>query len=334
MLRFLGGVLIVATAGAVVAGWYLWRDLHTVVQPPPGTVVAIAPGASFRSVATQLSRAGLLRYPVTFIAWARYQGSDRSVRSGTYRIERPVSPIGLLALLEKGPFLESQWVTIPEGQTAEQVADALEEKGFGGRDVFRCIMEDPAFLAALDLPGSGIEGYLFPDTYAFQWSTEPERILRTMVRRFRRVSRDLVETRIQAGMTEAQMVTLASIIEKETGKAGERKMIAGVFHNRLRLGMPLQSDPTVIYGLANFDGNLTRAHLDDPSPYNTYRYKGLPPGPIANPGRAALEAAIAPTDTPALYFVSRNDGSHVFSKSLVQHNRAVRRYQKSRAQSN
>jgi len=329
MLRFLGGVLLTAIAAAVISGWYLWRDLHRVAEPPPlGTVVSIAPGASLRSVAAQLQRVGLVRYPVTFIAWARYQGSDRSVRSGTYRLERPVSPVELLKLLQKGPSVALQWVTIPEGYTAAQVALVLEEKGFGGRDLFRCIMEDPAFLAQLDLPGSGIEGYLFPDTYAFHWTMKPQEILRTMVQRFRRESHALDEKRTRAGLTEAEMVTLASVIEKETGRAEERPMIAGVFDNRLRRGMLWQSDPTVIYGLANFDGNRTRAELDDPSPYNTYRHKGLPPGPIANPGGAALEAALAPAKTSALYFVSRNDGSHEFSSSLAQHNRAVWRYQK------
>jgi UPF0755 protein len=274
-----------------------------------------------------LHRVGLLRHPVLFIAWARYKGGDRAVRSGIYRIDRPVSPVELLELFLTGPAVEPQWVTIPEGYTAAQVVRVLESKGLGGRDVFECLMADPALLTELNLPGSGFEGYLFPDTYAFEWTTTPAGILRAMVRRFRQVAGELAGERMRTGLTEVQMVTLASVIEKETGKAEERSLISGVFHNRLRVGMPLQSDPTVIYGLATFDGNLTREHLHDPSPYNTYQHAGLPPGPIANPGKAALAAAVRPTVTSARFFVSRNDGSHEFSTSLAEHNRAVRRYQ-------
>src|SRR5262249_50932375 len=152
-----------------------------------------------------------------------------------------------------------------------------------------------------------------PDTYAFPWSTEPADIIRAMVARFREQTQSLTTRRVAAGLTELEMVTLASVIEKETGRIDERPLISGVFHNRLRLGMPLQSDPTVIYGLQRFKGRLTRAHLQSTSRYNTYQHQGLPPGPIANPGRAALEAAVTPARTEALYFVSRNDGSHEFS---------------------
>jgi len=327
-MRFLVVIFLALIVTASAAGWYAWMELHAPVEPSSGTVVSVTPGASLRLVAHQLRRAGLLRSPMLFIAWARYTKSDREVRSGIYRIERPISPVELLELLRQGPALEPHWLTIPEGYTAAQVARTLEEKGFGGSDVFECVMRDPALLAELDLPGSGVEGYLFPDTYALDWTTEPEDIVRTMVRRFRQVSSELAEERRRADLTEIEMVTLASVIEKETGRPEERAMISGVFHNRLRLGMPLQSDPTVIYGLTLFDGNLTREHLEDVSPYNTYRWKGLPPGPIANPGRAALEAAVAPAATSALYFVSRNDGTHEFSTSLAQHNRAVRHYQK------
>jgi UPF0755 protein len=275
----------------------------------------------------------MLRSPTLLAIWARWYGLDRRVHSGEYRIDQALSPLEILELLQT-PNSALHRVTIPEGYTARQIAMALEREGFGGRDLFRCVMRDPAVLASLDLPATGVEGFLFPDTYAFTWATEPGDIIRTMVMRFREQADAVTAQRIAAGMTEMEMVTLASVIEKETGRGDERPMISGVFHNRLRIGMPLQSDPTVIYGLERFDGNLTRADLQSASRYNTYQRAGLPPGPIANPGRAALEAAIAPARTDALYFVSRNDGSHEFSATLQEHNRAVQRYQRSRTRPN
>jgi UPF0755 protein len=191
-------------------------------------------------------------------------------------------------------------------------------------------MEDVHLLREFALPATGVEGYLFPDTYAFAPLAEPADIVRTMLARFRQHSRALEAQRAAAGLSEVEMVTLASVIERETGQADERRLISGVFHNRLRLGMPLQSDPTVLYGRSASSGPITRIDLGDRSPYNTYVHRGLPPGPIANPGRAALEAAVAPAATRALYFVSRNDGSHEFSDTLDAHNRAVRQFQPNR----
>jgi UPF0755 protein len=222
-------------------------------------------------------------------------------------------------------------ITFPEGFTVAQMAELLERAGLGPRSVFSLTAQDAKLLDELGLPPDGPEGYLFPDTYAFTAGMKPEAMLRMMVARFREQTLQLDERRVGAGLSEREMVIIASIVEKETGQATERPLIAAVFRNRLRLGMPLQSDPTVIYGIANFDGNLTRAHLeDDSSPYNTYRRRGLPPGPICNPGRASLEAAVSPAESKALYFVARNDGSHQFSNTLDEHNRAVASYQRSR----
>ena len=271
----------------------------------------------------------MLHHPLLLTLWARYRGDDRAVRSGEYRIEEPVSPLRLLEILQS-PSRARRWVTIPEGFTASQVAAALEQAGFGGKDVFQCLMEDPAVAAEFDLPATGVEGYLFPDTYAFDWATPPVEIVHALLERFRQESAALRERRIASGLTEAEMVTLASVIEKETGSPEERALISGVFHNRLRIGMRLQSDPTVLYGRGQASGPITREDLANPSPYNTYVHSGLPPGPIANPGLASLQAAIAPRETKALYFVSRNDGSHEFSDSLAEHNRAVQRFQRGR----
>jgi UPF0755 protein len=328
MLRRLSLLALVAIlALGTSTAWYVRRALTTEVRPPAsGVVVTIPPGASFRAIAAKLQRAGVLRHPLLLTLWARYRGDDRAVRSGEYRLEEPVSPLRLLEIL-RSPSRALRWVTIPEGLTARQVAETLEEAGFGGRDVFRCVMEDPAIAADFDLPSTGVEGYLFPDTYAFDWATPPAEIVRLLLERFRQESAALRERRIASGLTEAEMVTLASVIEKETGSAEERALISGVFHNRLRIGMRLQSDPTVLYGRGPASGPITREDLANPSPYNTYAHSGLPPGPIANPGRASLQAAIAPQETKALYFVSRNDGSHEFSNSLAEHNRAVHRFQ-------
>jgi UPF0755 protein len=321
-------VLIGVGTAAMGGAWFAWRELNTPVRPPQGgVVVSIQRGAPFRSVAQQMHRAGVLRYPILLATWAQLIGADRSVRSGEYRVADPVSPLQLLDLLQS-PSRALRWVTIPEGFTADQIADLLEEKKFGGRDVFAAVMHDPSFLSEAGLPASGVEGYLFPDTYAWEWAMEPEDIVRAMLKRFQQESAELREERIAAGLTEHEMVTLASVIERETAKEEERPLISGVFHNRLRIGMPLQSDPTVLYSLGRTAGRLRRADLENPSPYNTYVRRGLPPGPIANPGRAALRAAIAPEETAALYFVSRNDGSHQFSDSLAEHNRAVNRYQR------
>ncbi len=327
-LRLLLLLVLVVVAGGAFATWYTWRDLHTPAAPPAGgATISVAPGTPFRSVAIQLQRAGILRHPLVLAAWARYRGLDRSVRSGDYVIDSPMTPLEVLAML-RSPSRALQWVTVPEGYTAAQAATLLEQEGFGGADLMLCAMHDPVLLRELDLPATGVEGYLFPDTYALPWTTEPAEIIRTMVTRFREQSRALSRQRIAAGLTEEEMVILASVIEKETGRAAERRLISGVFHNRLRRGMPLQSDPTVIYGLEKFGDHLTRADLEAPSPYNTYLVNGLPVGPIANPGRAALEAAVSPIDTDALYFVSRNDGTHQFSASLGEHNAAVQRYQR------
>ena len=188
---------------------------------------------------------------------------------------------------------------------------------------------DEGFAASHNIDGPSTEGYLFPDTYVLSKGMGARQILDLMINRFWQVFNSLVQGR-DLPMSIREIVTLASIVEKETGLAEERPVIASVFLNRLKKRMRLESDPTVIYDLKDFDGNLTKKHLQAPSPYNTYRHLGLPPGPIANPGRASLEAVLKPAQTSYLYFVSKNDGSHFFSSTLKEHNRAVVRYQKRR----
>jgi len=328
VLALLGTILIAGVVIVAAAGAWAWRALNTPAPlTPAGAVVFVPQGEPFRAVAVRLRRAGVVHHPWLLTAWARYRGLDRTVRSGVYRFTRPLSPIGVLEALQSRSD-DARLITIPEGRTAEQIAALLEEQGYGGRDVFRCVMEDGRLLQEFALPATGVEGYLFPDTYSFSPMAEPDDIVRAMLVRFRQESAALAARRTAMGLSEVDMVTLASVIEKETGQPDERKLIAGVFHNRLRLGMPLQSDPTVLYGRVDSRGPITRADLNAPGLYNTYMHRGLPVGPIANPGRAALEAAIDPLPTKALYFVSRNDGSHEFSDTLEEHNRAVRQYQR------
>src|SRR5207253_803585 len=216
-------------------------------------------------------------------------------------------------------------LTVPEGLTVRQVVQLLAASGFGAEESFLCLLQDASFLASEDLPPAGAEGYLFPDTYQFPLATPQERILRAMVHRFREVSGPSLGRRAAAhGLTEEQAVTLASLVEEETARPEERRLVAAVFLNRLRRGMPLQSDPTVLYGRPDASRHLTHADLLRPTPYNTYTIPGLPPAPIANPGRAALEAAVDPAPVDYLYFVARGDGQRR-APPHRRHQRAHRR---------
>jgi UPF0755 protein len=238
-----------------------------------------------------------------------------------------MAPVQLLETLRKG-FVILHPVTIPEGFTRDQIADVLAAKGLADKKRFLGLTEDKALLRQYGITGPSLEGYLFPDTYHFSRGTPTLAVLDTMVKRFKQVVGPLMEKTQGAGMTFEQVVTLASIVEKETGRPEERPLIASVFLNRLRLGMRLESDPTVIYGIENFDGDLKKKDLTEKTPYNTYVIYGLTPGPIANPGIESIKAVVDPARTDYLYFVSRNDGSHHFSKTLAEHNRAVEIYQK------
>jgi UPF0755 protein len=222
-------------------------------------------------------------------------------------------------------------VTFREGLTIREMASVFESQGLGSADAFRAAAGNASLVSTFDAEATDLEGYLFPETYAVSRHVEPAQLVRAMVDRFTRVlTPDLREAASARGMTVRQLVTLASIVEKETASGSERPLVAAVYANRLRIGMGLQCDPTVIYALqraGRFDGNLRREDLALDSPYNTYRYPGLPPGPIAAPGRSALEAAARPADVDYLYFVSRNDGTHAFARTLEEHNRNVQKFQ-------
>jgi UPF0755 protein len=318
-------VLLLAAAGAV--GWAyfeLGRPGPALAEP---AIVTVEPGKRFIDVADELSTRGLLRHPLLLVAWARLTGRDRQIRAGDFSIPSALSPRDLLTRLTSRPDVHR--VTIPEGLRVHDVVGLLSGAGFGAEESFYCLLDDSAFLATEDLPPEGAEGYLFPDTYDFPLATPPERILHTMIARFRAVfTPEMVEKAAKLGLTPNEAVILASLVEEEAKRADERRPIAAVFLNRLKRGMPLQSDPTVLYEREGSDRTITRADLRRPTPYNTYTIPGLPPTPIANPGRGALEAAVDPAPVDHLYFVARGDGSHEFSTTLAEHNAAVARYRR------
>ncbi|MGH7369597.1 MAG: endolytic transglycosylase MltG, partial [Candidatus Methylomirabilaceae bacterium] len=278
-------------------------------------------------IATALKEAGVIRSRLGFLAVAFVQGAHRRLLPGEYEFDQKVFLLEVIKRLEQGRGLVHQ-VTIPEGLAAQQIAELLAEQGLADRDRFMSLARDRVLLEAQGIEGDSFEGYLFPDTYRLVKGHREEAIIQLMLRRFQGVfgpeEQALAD---KLGMSVRDVVTLASLIEREAKVPQERPVISAVFHNRLRLRMPLQSDPTVLYALSRFSGRLTRANLQAPSPYNTYLNNGLPPGPIANPGRASIMAALQPAATRYLYFVSKNDGTHAFSRTLREHEVLVRRYQ-------
>ncbi len=316
----------------MVSAWVLGAFLLEPAQKGGGTRVVIIPeGLSLKQVAEELERREVIAGKTLFIFWARLKGYGRHIKAGEYALSPGMTPTQVLEKLIKGVVM-NHTVTLPEGLTRRQMADILSEKGLVDRGAFLALTEDAGIIKKYGLSGRNLEGFLYPDTYQFARGLTPGKVVDVMVRRFFSLVAPLSEAVEQSGMRLEQVITLASIVERETGLAAERPLIAGVFLNRLKRGMRLESDPTVIYGLSAFNGNLTRKDLLRSTPYNTYRVRGLPPGPIANPGIAAIEAVLYPAQTKYLYFVSKNDGSHHFSRTLAEHNRAVNYYQKKRGE--
>ncbi len=291
--------------------------------------VVIPRGASLPTIAQRLAEEGLVRSPWRFRLAARVAGAATKLQAGEYRLSTGMSPRELTRLLVEGRTVEVS-VTIPEGLTVREAAKILEEAGLAEADTVERLASDPSFASSLGIDASTLEGYLHPETYRFRKGADARTIVTSMVADTMAIfDRQATELAAGMGLTIHEVLTLASIVEKETGIPEERPRIAAVFLNRLQRTMPLQADPTIIYALGRrFDGNLTRAHLDLDSPYNTYLHSGLPPTPIANPGRASIEAVLRPADVEDLYFVAKPDRSHHFSATLRDHERAVRRYQR------
>ena len=325
-------ILIILVIGpAALLGILTWNVFYYADQSSGNDiserVITVLPGQHFKMIASQLEEAGVLRDSLRFKLFARFKGYDKRIKAGEYRLSAALSPKQVLEIMVSGKVTLYR-ITIPEGYNLVQIAGLVSKMGLAEAPEFIRSARDPAVVNALGLEADSLEGYLFPDTYHFPKGLPLHEIMGTMVNRFREIfSTEWQERARQMDMSVHQVVTLASIIEKETGAAFERPLIASVFHNRLAKGMRLSSDPTVIYGIKNFDGNLTRKHLKTATPYNTYLNKGLPPGAIANPGLASLEAALYPAETDYLYFVSKKDSTHQFSTTFKEHNRAVRKYQ-------
>jgi UPF0755 protein len=299
-------------------------------RPPQSTTIEVPEGMTLRQLAAKLEREQLIRSQLAFVLLGKLMAADRHIKVGEYAVHAGMRPRDILAEFLSGRVVLYQ-VTIPEGYTIVELAQVFAQQGVADPEALIDLAHDRDFIRTLSVDAASLEGYLFPNTYKFARRTKPKEILKEMVEGLWAVFTPELRQRAQEiHMTPHQVLTLASVIEKETGAAQERELISSVFHNRLKRGIPLQSDPTVIYGLDYFDGNIRKKDLDSKSPYNTYRVRGLPPGPISNPGLGAIRAALYPAPTRNLYFVSRNDGTHQFSSTLAEHNRAVDKYQRHR----
>ncbi len=319
-------------AGLILAGLWLGIDLYRYAHQPsdpngPQVLFSITPGEKFDTLAARLGAEGIITDIQRFKLFSRFRGDDKRLKSGEYQLTASMSPSQVLDELVSGKtFLHR--LTIPEGYNLKQIAAEVARQKLGDADEIMALATNRQITSTYNLQAPNLEGYLFPDTYHFPKGVSARTIITKMIQRFKEQFQPHWHARAQAlGLTDHQIVTLASIIEKETGDPSERPIIASVFHNRLKKKMRLESDPTVIYGIPDFDGNIKRRHLSTPTPYNTYTIKGLPPGPIASPGRASIEAALYPKKTAYLFFVAKKDGTHHFSANIKEHNRAVRKYQ-------
>ena len=335
------GLWIGAGAGValllLLAAW-LWSGLNTPARAASDEVATfeVDSGETLIQVADRLDSGGFLPQralfgPAVLVGWARLRGVDREIKSGEYDLEPSLTPRELLEKLVTGS-VKTHAVTLPEGLRLDEVAARLEAAGIAPTGAFLARARDAVFARSLGIEEGDVEGYLYPETYRFRRGSDPGEVIRRMYEEHQaRWADSDREALARSGMSVHDVVTLASIVEKETSVPSERPLIAAVFRNRLSLGMPLQTDPTVIYGIVrgtgHFDGNLHRADLETDTPYNTYTRRGLPPGPIASPSIESIRAVLAPAQVPYLYFVSRNDGTHVFSSTLGDHAAAVRRYQ-------
>ena len=299
---------------------------------PVDITINIPDGTNFKKVSFLLAEKNIIRKSIRFNLLAKLKNAEHKIKTGEYCMTMPISPVEVLDKLIKGEVIIHS-VTIPEGKNIFDVAKIMEEAGLGSASGTLEKMKDPEFIKSLGIKEESLEGFLFPDTYHFSRKTVPEKILRIMVARHNRI----INTKIkkdaeQKGMTIKEVIILASLVEKETAQVFEKPLIAAVFLNRLKKGMRLECDPTVIYGVKlndpNFNTRLRTKQLREETPYNTYRIFGLPKGPICNPGLGSIQAVLNPAETDYLYFVSKNNGVHQFSATLREHNQAVYTFQK------
>lgn len=332
MRRSLLLLLFISALGIGLLGW----ALATVHWPYKGYTageqfVIIQPGSSALAIGRDLERQGVIRNARIFWSYLRWKGQAGRLRAGEYRFDGPATPAQVAAKIVAGDVYRRK-VTIPEGFALDEIVDLLAREVLLDRTAWMEAMARVELVADLDSRARNLEGYLFPATYYYTRQTTPAELIDAMVSNFRKRFSEADRSRAaELGMTVREAITLASLIEKETGQDSERELVSAVYHNRLKKRMLLQCDPTVIYAVKRvktYDNVINQSDLQLDSPYNTYKVAGLPPGPITNPGIKSIHAALYPSAADYLYFVSRNDGTHVFSKELGQHHEAVQQHQR------
>lgn len=319
-------IALILSASALFGVYYYINNIPSVSEDK---VIDIPKGKGVRSISTLLEDDGVIKSGDLFVIYVIGKGWQDRLKAGEYEFKKGNTMADIALKLSRGDVVIHR-VTVPEGLTVREIAELLDKSGVLDGGEFMAAAGNPKLLEGL--PGrhlTGVEGYLFPDTYSYTKGVTPEEFVQMMVGRFNEVYKSLGGLKNRVNLTDNEIITLASMIEKETGTASERPLISAVFHNRLKLGMRLESDPTVIYGMGeDFDGNLTKEDLNTMSQYNTYLVNGLPPGPISNPGKESIIAALDPAPVGYLYFVSRGNGTHYFSTNYKDHRRAVSEYQR------
>ena len=327
---FIGFFIFLAVLS--LGGSVFYHEITSFIKEPLNLhaqekIFIIKPGQSLKQIAAKLEQKSIIANSTYFILFTKFKKADKNLQAGEYLLSASQSPEKILKTLKKGK-VKLYKVTIPEGFNINETALIMEKKNLCKKIEFTDLCKDQSFINILGIKAATLEGYLFPDTYFFPKKVSCKKIITTMVEHFKQTFTDSWKLKAKTmGFSVHEIVILASIIEKETGDATERPIIASVFHNRLKKKMRLESDPTVIYGIKDFDGNIKRKHLTTLTPYNTYKIKGLPVGPIANPGAHSLQAALNPEKTSFLFFVSKKDTTHKFSRTFKEHNKAVTKYQ-------
>lgn len=337
---FAAAIALAAITAVVLFLWVRWQLSRPVKLANPDQIITIEPGSGTETVMEKLSKIGIVRHPRLLQLYLTVTRGNRRLRAGDYKFPSPISPLQALDRIRRGEVYY-QRVTIPEGFNRFEIAELLAEKTKkASAEKFLELMNDTKAIDNIDPKASNLEGYLFPDTYNFNSRTTAAELVSVMVRRFNEVfTPEWAQRTTELKMSVHQVVTLASIIEKEAKVPGDRALIASALTNRLALGMPLAADPTFIYAAQmarDYDGNPNQPrYRRSTSPYNTYVYPGLPPGPIASPGKASLEAALYPAQTDFLYYVVAGaDGHHKFSRTAAEHELAVQQYHQLRDQLN
>jgi UPF0755 protein len=320
--------VIIALLVLALAGWFGVSMFVDRSHPANVTQVIVPRGSTFHDIADQLAHAGVIANASAFRLYAKLKHADTNAHAGAFRFEPHQPAAGVLQQLESGGAQIARWVTIPEGFTAKQIAQRLQEEGFGSaRDYYAAFMHDSIVIDGVR--SKNLEGYLFPSTYLIPVDATPSTVERILTTQFRKELPSDAAAKAKAhGITVTQGVTLASLIEREAKADDERPLMAGVYYNRLRLGMPLEVDASIEYAFPEHHSVITYGDLKTDSPYNTYLHQGLPPTPIANPGGPSLQAAFNPKPSPYLYYVYKGNGHHAFAKTLAEQNANIAKYLK------